>query len=102
MKAKKVIFDEKDFEEASKGYPEVIVEVPSKVTVPDLELKISLFVQLPATLILLLSEETSSVPSVIVSAPSTFKLASRVAIMSDPMFIVAGFPEIIGLVLVRP
>ena len=27
MKAKKVIFDEKDFEEASKGYPEVIVEV---------------------------------------------------------------------------
>ena len=57
--------------------PEVMVDAPSKVTVPDLDLKISLFVQFPATLILLLSEETSSVPSVIVSAPSTFKLASR-------------------------
>ena len=54
-----------------------MVDVPSKVTVPDLDLKISAFVQLPATLILLLSEVTSSVPSVIVSAPSTFKLASR-------------------------
>jgi hypothetical protein len=55
-----------------------MVDVPSKVTVPDLDLKISLFVQFPATLILLLFEETSSVPSVIVNAPSTFKLASRV------------------------
>ena len=57
--------------------PEVIVEVPSNVTVPDLELKISLFVQLPATLILLLSVETSKLPSVMVKAPLTSKLLSK-------------------------
>ena len=52
-------------------------EDPSKVTVPEREIKVSLLLQLPATLILRLSVDTSNVPSVIVRLPLTSKIASK-------------------------
>ena len=58
--------------------PVVTVEEPSKVTVPDREIKVSLLLQLPATLMLRLSVDTSSEPSIILRLPLTSKLASKV------------------------
>ena len=55
-----------------------MLEVPSKVTFPVPETKLSLFVQFPATLMSLLA--AFSVPSVIVREPFTSKAAFNVIV----------------------
>ena len=53
--------------------PVVTVDEPSKVTVPEREIKVSLLIQSPATFILRLLLDTSSVPLVILRSPFTSK-----------------------------
>ena len=53
--------------------PVVTVDEPSKVTIPEREIKVPLLLQSPATLILRLLLDTSSVPLVIMRSPFTSK-----------------------------